>query len=379
MPHPNTLATAIATSLLMLAAAAAHAQTPIQLDRPVSGALSASSPKADDGTPYDLYVYRGRAGERVRISMDSSAFDAYLAVGTVAAPGCPGDCKTDDDGGEGTNSSTVYTVPAGGQLQIRANSISATDAGPYTLTVTALPPPAAVRVRPARLNQPIAGTLGETSSVDDADKPFDLYSIDGSAGQRLQIRMESSAFDSYLEFGSMVDGVFVGTAYDDDGGSNLDSRLNATLDASGKAVVKATSASGGVSGAYTLYIGDPPAQRPIQVVPAVVGEAVRGRLDDADPFDPDNEHRFDVYSIEGRPGQRIMVRLESSDFDPVLRWGTFDGDRFMQDATDDDGGGGTSAQLTVTLDADGLGRLVATSLDGSTGSYTMTVVGAPRP
>ena len=60
-----------------------------------------------------------RLGDRIRVDMESSDFDAYLAVGTVAAPGCPGDCRTDDDGGEGFNSRLSYTLPASGQVQIR--------------------------------------------------------------------------------------------------------------------------------------------------------------------------------------------------------------------------------------------------------------------
>ncbi len=177
----------------------------------------------------------------------------------------------------------------------------------------------------------------------------------------------------------MVDGEFVGTASDDDGLAGLNARLNITLDGSGRGVVKATSASGDASGSYSLRIGEPSAQRPIEIQALSIGEAVRDRIDDNDPFTPETEVRFDVYVIEGRPGQRVVVRMESGDFDPLLNWGTFDGERFSQDMSDDDSGGGTSAQLTVTLDEDGIGRLVATSHGVSSGSYTLSAVAAPRP
>jgi hypothetical protein len=376
MPTRTALATAILASLLF--AMPVDAQTVIRLDRPVQGELTATSPRASDDTPYVLYVYRGEAGQRIRVTMDTPAFDAYLAVGTVAAPDCDGDCKTDDDGGDGTNSSLAYTVPASGEVQIRANSINPTDTGPFTLRVQELPKPAPAQVRPAEIDQPVTGSFGDTTSRDDNDKPYDLWSVRGRAGQAVQIRMESSDFDSYVEFGSMVDGQFVGSASDDDGLSGLNARLNVTLDSSGRGVVKATSAGSDARGSYSLRIGEPPAQRPIEIQALTVGEAMRGRLDDNDPFTPETEVRFDVYVIEGRPGQRVVVRMESSDFDPLLNWGTFDGDRFSQEASDDDSGGGTSAQLTVTLDEDGIGRLVATAYGVTSGSYTLSAVSAPR-
>ncbi len=373
--------TALATAILAspVFAMPVQAQTEIRLDRPVQGELTSRSPRASDDTPYALYVYRGEPGQRIRVTMDTSAFDAYLAVGTVAAPGCEGDCKTDDDGGDGTNSALAYTVPASGAVQIRANSISSTDTGPFTLRVQEMPRPGPAQLRPVRLDQPVNGSLGDSSSRDSNDKPYDLWSVQGRAGQPVQIRMESNDFDSYVEFGSMVDGEFVGTASDDDGLSGLNSRLNVTLDGNGRGVVKATSAGGDASGSYSLRIGEPPAQRPIEIQALTIGEAVRGRIDDNDPFTPETEVRFDVYVIEGRPGQRVVVRMESSDFDPLLNWGTFDGDRFNQDMSDDDSGGGTSAQLTVTIDEDGIGRLVATSYGVSSGSYTLSAVAAPRP
>jgi hypothetical protein len=188
------LATAILASPLF--AAPVQAQTSIRLDRPVQGELTSRSPRASDGTPYALYVYRGEPGQRIRVTMDTPAFDANLAVDTVAAPGCEGDCKTDDDGGDGTNSALAYTVPASSEVQIRANSIQSTDTGAFTLRVRELPRPGPAHVRPARLSQPVDGNLGDSSSRDTSDKPYDLWSIQGRAGQPVQIRMESSDFDS---------------------------------------------------------------------------------------------------------------------------------------------------------------------------------------
>src|SRR5690606_25242058 len=150
---PASLALCIA-----IAAGTVNAQTAIGLGDRVDGTITAASPKADDGTPYDLYVYEGKAGERVRVTMDSDAFDAYLAVGAVAAPGCEAGCTSNDDGGGGTNAAMTATVPAGGSLQIRANTIGAGDTGAYTLAIAAAPPPARVNLRPVTLNRSMTGT-----------------------------------------------------------------------------------------------------------------------------------------------------------------------------------------------------------------------------
>lgn len=373
--RPLTLAVAAA-----LVAGTALAQTPIRLGQSIEGSLTPSSAKADDGTPYDLYTYRGRAGDRVRIRMDSAAFDAYLAAGTIAAPGCSDDCKINDDGGGGTNALLTTVVPEGGVLQIRANSIGASDAGAYTLTVSE--PPAAARpsLRRVELNTPTTGQFTDASPrSEDGDQPFDVWTVKGRGGQSVRIALDSSDFDPMLGYGTWSNNQFNETASDDDGGPGLNSRLTVTLPANGEAAIKVTALSGGTTGSYTLTVGDPPAAQPLRIQKAKVGEAIRGKLDESDAFTPNEEFRFDAYQIEGSPGQRVEIRMDSSDFDPILKWGTFEGETFVQEAMDDDSGGGTSARLTVTLDADGVGRLVATSLDGSLGNYTLSLVTAARP
>ncbi|MFB9067550.1 hypothetical protein [Pseudofulvimonas gallinarii] len=362
-----------------LVAGSALAQTPIRLGQSLNGSLSAASPKADDGTPYDLYTYRGRAGDRVRIRMDSASFDAYLAAGTTAAPGCSDDCVYNDDGGGGTNSLLTATVPASGVLQIRANSIGANDAGSYTLSVTEAPAAPRPSLRQVSLNTPTQGRLGEDSPQDEnSGQPYDIWLVKGRGGQTVRISLDANEFDPVLGYGTWSNGQFLETASDDDGGPGLNSRLTVTLPASGEAAIRLASIGSGANGTFTVTVGEPPAPRPIVFQTAKVGEAIRGKLDDSDAFTPDEEMPFDAYRIEGRPGQRVEVRMDSSDFDPILKWGVFDGDTFHQEAQDDDGGGGTSARLIVTLDADGEGRLVAASLDGSKGSYTMSLVTAAR-
>lgn len=353
------------------------AQTPIRAGAPVSGSLGSDSPKADDGTPYALYEYSGRAGERIRVKMESGAFDGFLAIGSTAAPGCSDDCKFDDDSGGELNPQLSYTLPASGKAQIRANSISSDARGDFTLTVTSVPAPPPARPQALRLDTETKGSLGESSARDDNDRPHDLWTVSGRRNQEVVVRVNSDAFDPYVEFGQMQSNRFTSSASDDDSGPGLNARLFVTLDNNGRGAVKVTTPSGDAEGEYTVFVGQPPVRRPIEVQTIAVGDSVRGMIDENDPFD-DEEVRFDVFRIEGRPGQRVVARLQSEDFDAYLKWGLIEGDRLIEDASDDDSGGGTSAQLNITLDADGEGRLIATSLGGGEGAYTLSIVSAPR-
>ena len=367
---------------LLLAASALPglvvAQTAIRAGAPVNGTLDASSPKADDGTPYALYEYSGRAGERIRVTQTSAAFDSFLAVGTSAAPGCADDCRFDDDSGGELNSSLTFTLPASGKVQIRANSVSSDASGAFTLNVASLPAAAPARPQALRLDTVTNGSLTDTSARDNDDRPHDIWTVSGRRNQEIVVRVNSDAFDSFVEYGRMERNQFISTATDDDGGSGLNARLTVTLDSSGRGAIKVTTPSGEASGAYTVYAGDPPPKRPISVQSINVGDSTRGTLDENDSFD-EEEIRFDTFQIAGRPGQRVVVRLQSDAFDPILKWGVLEGERLLQDATDDDSGGGTTAQLAVTLDEDGIGRLIVTALGDGSGEYMLSVVGAPRP
>lgn len=111
------------------------AATPIQAGPAVRGELTEDDPIAADDSFYDLYVYRGRAGEAITISLSSEDFDTYLAVGRVM-DGEIEELETNDDGPSGTDSFIRVTLPEDGEYLIRANSLSGGETGAYTLRLT---------------------------------------------------------------------------------------------------------------------------------------------------------------------------------------------------------------------------------------------------
>ncbi|MDP9348518.1 MAG: PPC domain-containing protein [Gemmatimonadota bacterium] len=108
-----------------------YRSTSISAGRAVSGSLDSSDPVLNDRTYYDLYTYRGRRGERLRITLRSSDFDAYLELGTRRGGGYSR-LASNDDGGGGTDSQIDLTLPAEGEYVIRANSTGRAT-GSYTL------------------------------------------------------------------------------------------------------------------------------------------------------------------------------------------------------------------------------------------------------
>jgi hypothetical protein len=111
----------------------------------VRGSLERGDPRLQDNSYYDLYLYRGRPGERVVVTLRSRAFDAFLTAGEPRS-GALGDAVTDDDGGGGTDARLEAVVGNSGAFAIRANSLRAGGTGAYELTLApaaeALPPPA---------------------------------------------------------------------------------------------------------------------------------------------------------------------------------------------------------------------------------------------
>jgi hypothetical protein len=224
----------------------------ISMGQTVTGSLSDRSPQEGDGTFYEQYTFRGRAGQTVQVTMRSKDFDSYLNIGSLAGAEYAS-AKTDDDGAGGNDSRLVYTLPADGDYAIHANSVSRATGG-YTLTLEPGTPPPPVRSQSITLGQSVSGTLDSNDAHDTDDSFFDQYVFHGRAGQRVTITMKSSAFDSYLHFGRLAGGTYAEISSDDDSAGGNDSQIEATLPADGDYVVRANSLNAGAAGPYTLSV-----------------------------------------------------------------------------------------------------------------------------
>lgn len=102
----------------------------------------------------------------------------------------------------------------------------------------------------------------------------------------------------------------------------------------------------------------------------MLGETKTGTLTDDDPQLDEGEY-YHSYSFEGRANDHVIVSLRSTAFDTYLAIVEPESDWSEQD---DDGSGGSDAELDVTLPATGKYLIVVTSYaGGETGDYTLSV------
>ncbi|MBD2090539.1 trypsin-like peptidase domain-containing protein [Microcoleus sp. FACHB-1515] len=229
--------------------------------------------------------------------------------------------------------------------------------------------------------QPISGTLSDRSSILPADDSyFNAYSFDGQAGQQVLIEMSSSDFDAYLILIG-PDGESIGQ--DDDGGGGTNSRLIATLPASGRYTILANTYSAGETGDYSLRAATTSARPTTQTPRPGTGGASRptpqgvilreqGVLGENSQVLEQDGSLYDQYQFQGRQGQQVTISMESSEFDTYLL--LVDPNGQLVDQNDDGSQGSTNSQIVATLPADGTYTVIANAYDSTgRGRYTITV------
>lgn len=281
--------TALAASAA-LGAGVAFAQSvkSISPGQTLSGSLSASDPKLDDGSHYDLYSFYAQAGRSYTATLRSSSFDTYLVA-------LNGDemLESDDDGAGGTDSRVVFTAPVSGLMTLRANSLSSDQTGGYTLQLSegGRGPSTWSEARSRALNlgkgSNWSGSLSTSDLLASDNSHYDLYRFSVEAGRTYTITMRSDAFDAYL---SLRDGQDEQLESDDDGAGGTNSRIVWTSDRTGVMYVRANSLSAGRTGAYTIRVDQSGA--------ANTGDIVTQLLTETDRLMTENGYR----SVETRRG-----------------------------------------------------------------------------
>lgn len=222
-----------------------------------NGALANTDCTLDDGSFFDVFTFTGTAGQQVALQLNAS-FDTFLFL--VAPDG--DELARDDNGGGGTNSripavSGIARLPQTGTYRVVVNSLNASVTGNYSLLLAldATNCPST----PINLGQTVSGTLQAGDCRLPADSSLiDVYTFNGTAGQTINVAMDSSALDAYLFLlapsGTELD-------EDDNGSGGTNARIpsgkrafNGTLPSTGTYVIYANSATATGSGAYTLTV-----------------------------------------------------------------------------------------------------------------------------
>jgi len=370
-------AASLAACLLLSAVAAesAHAQpgvTPIRTGQSLQGQLT------EDGEPvlgrgrFQAYRFEATAGQRLLVTAESDEFDTFLTVGRQVGP-ILDQLKSDDDGGEDTDSRMRFTVPRTGSYLLVVQSYSEEGTGPFTVALAQAPAPTTGGSRAISVGGTEEGELADTDNEDsEGEKFYDEYTFRGRAGQRIEVEMTSDEFDTYLELGRLDGCDYVNITTDDDGGDGTGSRIRHLLSEDGEYVIRATSFSES-TGSYTLALRERAAfTRTPQPIRA--GEAVSGELsEDDDVLDADNSY-FELWTYQGHASEELRITMESDDFDTFLAIGRMVNGDLEVITSMDDGGEGTNSLLEVTLPSDGEYVIRANSFSaGETGDYTLRV------
>jgi hypothetical protein len=228
----------------------------------VAGALTDSDAQGEEHHRYDDLRVHLEAGQRYRLSVDSTAFDP------VAHLYRPGNVYTDatqvamNDDSDGLNSRISYTPTESGDYTLRVIGFGADARGAYTADVAILPPlppPVSTPGRQVAVNGAWSlweGALGETSPEADGRR-FQDYLIHVDAHQIRYISLEGIGFDSVVQMlrpdardsdnPEIVDS-------DDDSGVGFNSLLAFSPDQSGDYIVRVTAFGENAKGNYRLWI-----------------------------------------------------------------------------------------------------------------------------
>lgn len=403
----------LATTALAVLAGSAVAQQALRPGAPVTGDLRRGDEQLDSGEFVDTWTFQGRAGDRVSLHMSSSDFDPYLLVN-----GPSGFSEENDDAEEGgaTDAGLDLRLPATGTYRVMATSYEADEAGRYSLSMDV----GGVRGGslagqlgsrgPASSQRPARDNLiepGDTvrDSLERGDQTLgsgefaDAWRFRGRRGQTYTVSLDSSDFDPYL----VVRGPG-GLSEDNDddpsqrGSSN--SRVTFTMPADGEVELSATSYGSGETGRYALAVedggqvygdtrnangnyaqnlnrqpqrpGNQPASAPSSDAPITVGQTRDGRLGQGARTLPSGEY-VNNFTLRGRRGQQLDLRMSSSEFDPYLQLNGPNGFSAFND-DDEDQDDSHDSRLIVTLPTDGAYTIAATSYEaGESGGYRLSV------
>lgn len=205
---------------------------------------------------------------------------------------------------------------------------------------------------------------GELSSSDNKlskGEYYDTYTFQAQAGQHAVVDMLSLDFDTWLGVRSPGNET---TENDDLDESSTNSRVELDINESGTWTIIATSFDPGITGSYEITVE-------LSSRPGSTGSRIEsGMLAKGDQTLTSGEY-MDTYLLEGRTGERIILDLRSSDFNPYLILISPDEVHFEND---DFEGDPHRSLLLLDLEESGTYTVAVTTYkSGETGSYDLHI------
>ena len=310
--------------------------TPLAMNTATPGRLG------EDGQPVGRWSFEVGAGQEVRVTAESDAFDTLIQLRSPAGEVL----AENDDCLFSTNSCLEMTIPEAGRYEIWVTAFR-NGTGAYEVAAHTAEP----------VGTPVDGTLQQGDQAYASGEHYDEYTVEVGPGETLVAEVQSDAFETYLvvispsgdrtsRAGAMRHGL---------------SRVRLELAAAepGTWQVNVTSASAAETGPYQLWL-DARGTGPT---------LVHGTLEAGDAEGRDGEY-VDIHPVEARALDCLAVSLSGSAGLRARVLGPA-GYHAESDTILVDGG-------TVVLDdvlSAGQHRVLVTGSAGQTGAYTLEIGG----
>jgi len=216
----------------------------------VNGSLATTDCHLSSGEYMDLYAVNFPSAQAVAFNMSSTAVDTWLEM--YDASGNP--LAFNDDGdGTGTNAQIKVFAPSGNYF-VAGTSFDPNELGAYTLSSAAVTGNVNCNEYWVVPGVIINGTVA-TTDCDFGGYFTDEYLVVLRPGQTLTVRLESTAFDAYLQ---MYNAAGTLVAENDDGAGGTNSQIVYTYPASSAGAayffIDASTFDTGETGAYALTV-----------------------------------------------------------------------------------------------------------------------------
>ena len=209
------------------------------------------------------------------------------------------------------------------------------------------------------------------------DSYYDIYTFSGRAGQRISAELTTNAFEPYIILLDANGRDLVQSGAND--GSNT-ARFVETLPSSGPYQIYVNSRLPGQTGAYTLRarlggtLSSRQSPQPPPNLPTPSDSATlfrhTGQLDRNSRTLNRDGSAFDDYYFQGQAGQRVVINLDSPDFDTYLVLVDPSGE--VIESNDDRSENNTNSTIRATLLEDGAYRVIVNAYQaGQLGRYRL--------
>jgi hypothetical protein len=224
----------------------------------VQGSLRSTDCKfTPDNSPIDPYTMQVGTAPAVAVRMQSDSVDSYLLLYRGTYTDTVNIIAENGDSSATTKTAYLRMLLGTGNYVVAANSFGAPLYGPYSISAQTWSGNVdncdEVHVTPGfTVNQTLTATDCNTGGD---GRYSDDFLVKLRQGERLDVTMSSTAFDARIEIRGLDNSV---QAFDDNGGGGTNAHIVFTSASERTFAIRATSASAGATGAYTLAVSTPP-------------------------------------------------------------------------------------------------------------------------